>query len=54
MKKLEPDKWNIPNHVLDSLARTILPSIRDYYESAEGKKAFAEWKGKKENLKKGA
>lgn len=34
----------IPNHVIDSLARSMLPMLRDFYDSEEGKKAFAEWK----------
>ena len=26
----------IPDHVIESLARCILPSIREYYDSEEG------------------
>jgi len=36
----------IPNHVIDSLARSMLPMLRDFYDSEEGKKAFAEWQAK--------
>ena len=32
----------------ESLARSLLPVIQKYYESDEGKQAFAEWKEKKE------
>jgi len=44
-KNHEPD---IPDHVIESLARCILPSIRAYFESEEGKREFAEWKRKQE------
>ena len=38
----------IPEYVFESLARSLLPIIQKYYESEDGKKAFAEWKAKKE------
>jgi len=44
-KNHEPD---IPDHVIESLARCILPSIRAYFESEEGKREFAEWKKQQE------
>lgn len=40
---------DIPDEVIGSLARTILPSIRAYFESEEGQSEFAEWKKKKGN-----
>ena len=43
------DAAEIPKYVLESLARSLLPVIQKYYESADGKKVFAEWKAKKEN-----
>ncbi|MBQ9536051.1 MAG: hypothetical protein IJU78_09435 [Clostridia bacterium] len=36
----------IPEFVYESLARSLLPVIQKYYESDEGKRAFAEWKEK--------
>lgn len=36
----------IPEFIYESLARSLLPMIQKYYESDEGKKAFAEWKKK--------
>ncbi len=36
--------------MLDSLARTMLPTIRKYFETEEGKKDFENWK--KEQLNK--
>ena len=43
------DAAEIPEYVFESLARSLLPVIQKYYESEGGKKAFAEWKAKKEN-----
>ena len=42
------DAAEIPEYVFESLARRLLPVIQKYYESEDGKKAFAEWKAKKE------
>ena len=43
------DAAEIPEYVFESLARSLLPVIQKYYESEGGKKAFADWKAKKEN-----
>jgi hypothetical protein len=39
------DKNNsgIPDHGIEALAHCFLPAIREYYETEEGRKAFAEW-----------
>ena len=42
------DATKIPEYVFESLARSLLPVIQKYYESEGGKKAFAEWKAKKQ------
>ena len=42
------DATEIPEYVFESLARSLLPVIQKCYESEGGKKAFAEWKAKKE------
>ena len=42
----------IPEVVYESLARSLLPVIQKYYESDEGKRAFAEWKKQKETAEK--
>ena len=42
------DAAEIPEYDFESLARSLLPVIQKYYESECGKKAFAEWKAKKE------
>ena len=36
----------IPRHVLEFLARCLLPDIRAFYESEEGQREFAAWKEK--------
>ncbi len=36
----------IPKYVYESLARCLLPAIQEYFESDDGKQAFAEWKAK--------
>ena len=37
-----------PKHEIEALARCLFPAIREYFESEEGKREFAEWKAKKE------
>ena len=44
----------IPEFVYESLARSLLPVLQKYYESDEGKRAFAEWKEKKKAAEKGS
>lgn len=44
----EIDTAEIPEFVYESLARSLLPVIQKYYESDEGRAAFAEWKEKKD------
>ena len=42
------DAAEIPEYVFESLARSLLPVMQKHYESEGRKKAFAEWKAKKE------
>ena len=44
----------IPEFVYESLARSLLPVLQKYYESDEGKEAFAAWKEKKDEKAKDA
>ena len=46
--RVSVDAAEIPEYVFESLARTLLPVIQKYYESKEGKEAFAEWKATKQ------
>ena len=34
----------IPDTALEALARCLLPAIRSYFESEEGRREFGEWK----------
>ena len=38
----------IPDHVRMEIARCLLPDIVAYFESAQGQKAFEEWKAQQE------
>ena len=33
----------IPDYELEAIARCLLPDMQSYFESDEGKRAFAEW-----------
>lgn len=39
----------IPEFIIDTMARALLPMVRDFYASAEGQASFEEWKRQKEN-----
>jgi hypothetical protein len=41
-EKKKKKSWP-PQHELKALARCLLPAIREFYETDEGRKAFAEW-----------
>lgn len=42
---------DIPQYAIDSIARTILPSILEYYNSKEGQEEFKKWKEARKNQK---
>ena len=35
---------DIPDYIIDDIARCLLPKIQAYFESPEGQAAFNEWK----------
>lgn len=37
---------HIPDDIIDTMARVLLPALRAFYDSPEGQAAFAEWKQK--------
>lgn len=37
-------KSDLPEHIIEDIARCILPDIIAYYESEEGQKEFEKWK----------
>ena len=38
---------DIPQHVIESIARCIWPDIQAYYASEEGQREFAAWQAKR-------
>ena len=38
----------IPQHIIELIARCILPDIIAYYETEEGQRQFQEWKAMQE------
>ena len=47
-KKKPVNNSGIPQHIIESIARCILPDIIDYYETEEGQREFQEWKAMQE------
>ena len=45
-RKKAVNRSDLPDHVVESIARLIYPDILAYYESEEGQREFAEWKAK--------
>jgi len=39
----EPLDIELPQAIIDSLARFLVPEIRKYYESEQGQKEFEKW-----------
>ena len=46
--KIADEKYQPSTDAIEALARCLLPGIRSYFESDEGKTAFAEWKSKQD------
>lgn len=42
----------IPEDVMEAFARALLPDIRRFYESDEGKAIFEKWKAEKDRIDK--
>jgi len=45
---IERDEYQVPADAIEALARRLYPAIRSYFESDEGKAAFAEWKSRQD------
>ena len=43
-KRKPVNNSGIPQHIIESIARCILPDIIAYYETEEGQRQFQEWK----------
>lgn len=39
----------IPQYIIDGIARMLLPEIQKFYESDEGKAELEKWKAEKED-----
>lgn len=61
MAKTKKQGTAIPKHELESLAETLYPAIREFFESEQGQAEFKEWqrqqrkpqKDKRSNSKRG-
>lgn len=45
------EKWNIPKHELESLARCFLPDIQAFFESEGGRQEYMAWREQQAKLK---
>jgi len=50
-KKKPINTTSYPDHVIEKVARCLLPDILTYFESEEGQKEFEEWKALQETVK---
>ena len=41
----------VPDSVIDSISRLVLPDIQAFFETEEGLKAYEEWKANKKKTK---
>ena len=51
MSKKRKNNTGIPDLKLDSLARMLLPMVREFYASEEGRKEYERWKMEREKNK---
>lgn len=42
-KQLNPSDVELPQSIIESYGRFLVPQIRKFYESEQGQKEFAEW-----------
>ena len=47
-KRIDDVQAVIPDFVIESMARCLLPQVQAYYASPEGQTAFAAWKQRQE------
>jgi hypothetical protein len=45
--KIGDDKMQVPADAIEALARCLLPAMREFFDSAEGQREFAEWQARK-------
>ena len=44
----QQDEIELPQEIVESFARFLVPEIRKYYESEEGQREFKEWEEQQE------
>ena len=44
--KIADEQYQVPANAIEALAQQLLPEIRSYFESEEGKAAFCKWKSR--------
>ncbi len=49
-QELKCSGMDIPDYVFEPLARSLLPVIRDYYETEEGQAYLADWKERQHDI----
>ena len=47
-RKIPKNDLGIPENQMESLARILLPILKEYLESEEGRNDYEEWKAQKE------
>lgn len=48
LKRTEDTQMVMPDFEIDAMARVLLPALRSFYASEEGRAAFERWKQEKE------
>lgn len=51
MSRRKVNNTGIPDFVIDSLARALLPAIQAYFATEEGQREFAAWQAKRRELR---
>jgi hypothetical protein len=44
--KIDDDEMQVPADAIEALARCLLPAMREFFDSAEGQREFAEWQAR--------
>lgn len=45
---MKNEKEEIPQYIIEGIARMLLPEIQKFYESDKGKAEFEKWKAEKD------
>ena len=47
MSRRRKNDTGIPDYIIDSLARAMLPAIQEYLSTKEGQREFEEWRAQR-------